>query len=116
VNGRRTLTFEQRLQLDIWYVDHRSMRVDLEIIRRTITTVLSGEGAEPARHRTPDMGWTREAEAARMAEAARADAFEGSRAEPSAAIASRSVDEPHLDRGPERPSVPPAVGGSPPPS
>jgi lipopolysaccharide/colanic/teichoic acid biosynthesis glycosyltransferase len=74
VNGRRTLSMEERLNLDVWYVDHWSLRLDLEVIRRTVAIVLTGQGAEPPHHHAPDMGWTREAEAARLAAAATPDA------------------------------------------
>ena len=68
VNGRRTLSMEQRLNLDVWYVEHRSLALDLEIMRRTIALILSGQGAEPPHHHPPDMGWTRQAQAARQAQ------------------------------------------------
>lgn len=40
VNGRHTLRFKERLQLDTWYVDHWSLRLDLEIMAMTIGQVL----------------------------------------------------------------------------
>jgi len=49
VQGRRVIPFQERLAQDVWYVDHRSLRLDAEIMLRTIRQVLSGEGAEPAR-------------------------------------------------------------------
>jgi lipopolysaccharide/colanic/teichoic acid biosynthesis glycosyltransferase len=36
VHGRNRLRWPQRIELDIWYVDHRSLRVDLEILLRTV--------------------------------------------------------------------------------
>ena len=40
INGRNATTWEQRLRLDVWYVDHRSFFFDLRIIFRTVTIVL----------------------------------------------------------------------------
>lgn len=44
VNGRNALTWEERFELDIWYVEHRSLVLDLRILGRTAWTVLSGRG------------------------------------------------------------------------
>jgi hypothetical protein len=44
VNGRNALTWEDKFRLDVWYVDHRSLRVDLRVLVRTIATVLTGGG------------------------------------------------------------------------
>ncbi len=44
VQGRNALTWEERLALDVWYVEHRSVWLDLRIIGRTIGTVLRREG------------------------------------------------------------------------
>ncbi len=40
VSGRHTLRFEDRLELDVWYVDHWSLRLDLRILGLTIAQVL----------------------------------------------------------------------------
>jgi len=40
VNGRHTMRFEDRLELDVWYVDHRSLRLDVRIIAMTIGQVI----------------------------------------------------------------------------
>lgn len=40
VNGRHASRFEDRLQLDIWYVDHWSLALDVRIIARTLSQVL----------------------------------------------------------------------------
>jgi lipopolysaccharide/colanic/teichoic acid biosynthesis glycosyltransferase len=47
VNGRNILSWEDRFQLDVWYVDHWSFGLDLKIIFMTIWKVLSGEGISP---------------------------------------------------------------------
>ena len=44
VNGRASLPWSERIELDIWYVEHRSLRLDLQILARTIRMVLSGHG------------------------------------------------------------------------
>jgi lipopolysaccharide/colanic/teichoic acid biosynthesis glycosyltransferase len=44
VNGRASLTWPERIELDLWYVEHRSRRLDLEILRRTVVQVLHGGG------------------------------------------------------------------------
>lgn len=44
VNGRNTLTWDDQLDMDVWYVDHKSLRLDLQIIGRTALTVLRRDG------------------------------------------------------------------------
>jgi sugar transferase EpsL len=44
VNGRNALTWNDKFQLDVWYVDNRSLRLDLQILRMTISSVTKGEG------------------------------------------------------------------------
>ncbi|MRS01695.1 sugar transferase [bacterium] len=44
VNGRNALTWEEKFELDVWYVDHRSLRLDLKIIGMTIWKILKREG------------------------------------------------------------------------
>jgi lipopolysaccharide/colanic/teichoic acid biosynthesis glycosyltransferase len=39
VNGRHALRFKERLALDVWYVDHWSLALDLRILLRTIAQV-----------------------------------------------------------------------------
>lgn len=48
VNGRNLLTWEDRLEMDRWYVDHQSLRLDLRVIWLTIGTVLKREGVNHA--------------------------------------------------------------------
>ena len=48
VQGRHDIPFSKRLALDVWYVDHRSMRLDLKIVGLTFLKVLSMRGAQPA--------------------------------------------------------------------
>jgi lipopolysaccharide/colanic/teichoic acid biosynthesis glycosyltransferase len=44
VNGRASLPWPERIELDLWYVEHRSLKLDLEILRRTIAQVRGGGG------------------------------------------------------------------------
>ncbi len=44
VNGRNTLTWEERFSLDVWYVDHRSFGLDLKILWMTVVKVIRREG------------------------------------------------------------------------
>ncbi len=45
VNGRGDLSFEERLQLELEYIDHYSLRRDMAIFLRTFPAVFSGRGA-----------------------------------------------------------------------
>ena len=42
VQGRASLPWAERIDLDVWYVDHRSPRVDLEILLRTPLALFRG--------------------------------------------------------------------------
>ncbi|HEY0632537.1 MAG TPA: sugar transferase [Thermoleophilaceae bacterium] len=44
INGRASLPWHERIELDIWYVDHRTLRLDLAILLKTIRLLASGEG------------------------------------------------------------------------
>jgi len=44
INGRNATTWEERLRLDVWYVDHRNFLFDLRILFKTVTKVLRKEG------------------------------------------------------------------------
>jgi lipopolysaccharide/colanic/teichoic acid biosynthesis glycosyltransferase len=44
VNGRNALPWPERIELDLWYVEHRSMALDLRILRQTFGQVLGGAG------------------------------------------------------------------------
>jgi lipopolysaccharide/colanic/teichoic acid biosynthesis glycosyltransferase len=44
INGRASLPWAERIELDLWYVEHRSMALDLRILVRTTGMVLSGHG------------------------------------------------------------------------
>jgi lipopolysaccharide/colanic/teichoic acid biosynthesis glycosyltransferase len=44
INGRATLPWHERIELDVWYVDHRTLRLDLAILLKTVRLLVSGEG------------------------------------------------------------------------
>jgi lipopolysaccharide/colanic/teichoic acid biosynthesis glycosyltransferase len=44
VNGRAKLRWDERIELDLWYIEHRSWRVDLRILVRTARIIIAGEG------------------------------------------------------------------------
>ena len=46
VNGRNTLSWDKRLELDVWYVDHRTLRLDLRILAATVRQVVRREGVD----------------------------------------------------------------------
>jgi sugar transferase EpsL len=52
VNGRNSLTWEERFRLDVWYVDHCSLALDLRIIAKTVTKVLRGRDIAQEGHAT----------------------------------------------------------------
>jgi lipopolysaccharide/colanic/teichoic acid biosynthesis glycosyltransferase len=47
VQGRAGIPWEERIELDLWYVEHRSLRLDLRILARTARLVLTGHGLSP---------------------------------------------------------------------
>ncbi len=44
VNGRATLPWDERIELDLWYIEHRSLRLDVQILWRTLLMVFGGDG------------------------------------------------------------------------
>src|SRR5439155_2714966 len=55
VNGRATLSWDERIELDVWYVENRSALVDLKILWRTPLALLGGH------YRGAAGGWRRSA-------------------------------------------------------
>ncbi|MEI7691938.1 MAG: sugar transferase [Actinomycetes bacterium] len=43
VNGRAGLPWDERIELDLWYIENRSWKLDRQILRRSFSTVLGGE-------------------------------------------------------------------------
>ena len=44
VNGRASLSWRERIELDLWYVDNRSLSLDLRILARTVRLLVTGRG------------------------------------------------------------------------
>jgi lipopolysaccharide/colanic/teichoic acid biosynthesis glycosyltransferase len=44
VHGRTELPWDERIELDLWYIEHRTWRLDLQILWRTARMVLEGQG------------------------------------------------------------------------
>jgi lipopolysaccharide/colanic/teichoic acid biosynthesis glycosyltransferase len=44
INGRTSLSWPQRIELDVWYVEHRSIRLDLRILAKTVRMLATGHG------------------------------------------------------------------------
>ena len=47
VQGRAGISWEERIELDVWYVDHRSLALDLRILGRTVVLLVTGHGLAP---------------------------------------------------------------------
>jgi lipopolysaccharide/colanic/teichoic acid biosynthesis glycosyltransferase len=54
VNGRTSLPWPERIELDVWYVEHRSLRLDVRILARTARLLASGHGLYSEE---PRQGW-----------------------------------------------------------
>ncbi len=53
VNGRASLPWSERIELDLYYIEHRSLALDAQILRRTVAMVLGGSGL----YKGQDGGW-----------------------------------------------------------
>ena len=52
INGRNAISWEDKFRLDVWYVDHRSIRLDIRIIILTIWKTMRREGISASTHAT----------------------------------------------------------------
>ena len=60
VNGRNSVSWEDRFKLDVWYVDHMSLSLDLLILWKTVSAVFFRENIQPEGHaRMPDFEGTK---------------------------------------------------------
>lgn len=48
VNGRNTLSWDEKLEMDVWYVDNLSFKLDMEILFLTIVKIIKREGINSA--------------------------------------------------------------------
>lgn len=44
INGRNAISWEEKFRLDVWYVDHQSLRLDVKILALTLLKVVRREG------------------------------------------------------------------------
>jgi len=52
INGRNTLTWDDRFNLDVWYIEHCSLMLDILILARTLKKVVQREGISAQDHAT----------------------------------------------------------------
>ncbi|NTU70930.1 MAG: sugar transferase [Coriobacteriia bacterium] len=52
VNGRNAVSWDERFEMDVWYVDNRSFALDCRILAMTVTTVFAREGVSAKGHAT----------------------------------------------------------------
>jgi lipopolysaccharide/colanic/teichoic acid biosynthesis glycosyltransferase len=52
INGRNAITWEQKFEFDVWYVDHKSFKLNCYILLRTIALVITGSGVSASNHAT----------------------------------------------------------------
>jgi hypothetical protein len=55
INGRNALTWEEKFRLDVWYVDHWSLKLDIRILWLTFVKVLRREGISQPGHATAEI-------------------------------------------------------------
>jgi lipopolysaccharide/colanic/teichoic acid biosynthesis glycosyltransferase len=51
-NGRNALSWDEQLDMDVWYVDHKSLRLDMRILRDTVRRVVQRDGISANGHAT----------------------------------------------------------------
>ena len=54
VNGRNTISWEQKFEYDVWYVDHLSFLLDVKILLMTVKKVFVSEGITQEGHVTSE--------------------------------------------------------------
>lgn len=54
VNGRNAISWTKKFELDVWYVDHLSLTLDIEILLKTIKKVFVREGISAEEHATTE--------------------------------------------------------------
>ncbi len=67
VNGRNALSWEEKFKLDVWYVDHASLGLDIRIVLLTLLQVLRRKGISAGGHATmPEFTGTKDCGNARQ--------------------------------------------------
>jgi lipopolysaccharide/colanic/teichoic acid biosynthesis glycosyltransferase len=54
VNGRNAITWDEKFALDVWYVDHLSLWLDLHILLRSVSVILQRHGVNQPGHATAE--------------------------------------------------------------
>lgn len=54
VNGRNAISWQKKFELDVWYVRNASFLLDLKILLKTVSVVVSGDGVNKEGHATTD--------------------------------------------------------------
>lgn len=57
VNGRNSITWTEKFKLDVWYVDHCSLWLDIKIIGMTIINVITGKGIDSGEGKVGAVGF-----------------------------------------------------------
>jgi lipopolysaccharide/colanic/teichoic acid biosynthesis glycosyltransferase len=57
INGRNTLTWEEKFALDVWYVDHRTFGLDMRIVVKTFFRVFARTGIDARDGRAVEEFW-----------------------------------------------------------
>ena len=52
VNGRNAINWDEKFNLDVWYVDNQSIWIDMKILWLTVRKVIAGGGVDQANHAT----------------------------------------------------------------
>jgi sugar transferase EpsL len=66
INGRNAIAWEEKFALDVWYVDHLSLRLDLWIMVLTVWKTVRRDGISPRGHATmPEFDGARAAHASK---------------------------------------------------
>jgi len=54
INGRNAISWNKKFDLDIWYIDHHSIWLDMKILFLTIGKILTGDGVNQTNHATTE--------------------------------------------------------------
>lgn len=57
IRGRNALSWDEKLKLDVWYVDHWSLRLDFSILIQTVVTIVRRDGVSHGQEATMPEFW-----------------------------------------------------------